>query len=97
MTATDNAAARNVRRAISADEQEYDRTEHIMDLEQQMLEAAQQLAFEKAASLRDQIKALQEGLGTTGSGSIGVQPPQPGTPGVRPSKTKRKKKMPSKW
>lgn len=40
-------------------EQEYDREELIGMLETEMLEAAQQLEFEKAAKLRDQIKQLK--------------------------------------
>jgi excinuclease ABC subunit B len=40
-------------------EQEYDREELIGMLEAEMLEAAQQLEFEKAAKLRDQVKELK--------------------------------------
>ncbi|MCX7885747.1 MAG: excinuclease ABC subunit UvrB [Verrucomicrobiae bacterium] len=39
----------------------YATTELIRELEAEMLEAAENLQFEKAAMLRDQIKALQEG------------------------------------
>jgi len=40
-------------------EQEYDREELIGMLEAEMLDAAQQLEFEKAAKLRDQVKELK--------------------------------------
>src|SRR5262245_36156412 len=49
------AAMKRVREAIHADEGEYDRDELVTELEKEMLQAAQELDFEKAAALRDHI------------------------------------------
>ena len=52
--------------AIGASEDEFDRTELIAQLEEEMLEAAEALEFEQAAALRDKIarlKALEEAKG----------------------------------
>ena len=49
--------------AISASEDEYDRVELIGELEHEMLDAAEKMEFERAASLRDKIarlKAIEE-------------------------------------
>ena len=43
---------------------EYDVTETIRELEQDMLAAAENLEFEKAAHLRDQVKMLKKELET---------------------------------
>ncbi len=53
------AALRRVREAVRADEGEYDREELIRQLEQEMLQAAEELDFEKAAALRDHIRELK--------------------------------------
>jgi len=57
---TELQARRIAREAISRDETEYEREELIALLEKEMLEAAQNLEFEKAAQLRDQIKELRD-------------------------------------
>jgi excinuclease ABC subunit B len=49
-----------VREAVQADETEYDRDELVRELEAEMLQAAEELDFEKAARLRDHIKELKE-------------------------------------
>ncbi len=54
------AAMRRVREAVHAEEGEYDRDELVAQLEKEMLQAAEELDFEKAASLRDHIKKLKE-------------------------------------
>jgi excinuclease ABC subunit B len=54
------AAMRRVREAVREDEGEYDRDELIRQLEQEMLQAADELDFERAAALRDHIKELKE-------------------------------------
>ncbi len=54
------AAMRRVREAVHADEGDYDRDELIRQLEQEMLQAAEELDFEKAAALRDHIKELKD-------------------------------------
>lgn len=53
------AAMRRVREAVHAEEGEYDRDELVRELEQEMLQAAEELDFEKAAALRDHIKELK--------------------------------------
>ena len=51
---------RRVRDAVREDEGEYDRDELVRELEQEMLQAAAELDFERAAALRDHIKDLKE-------------------------------------
>jgi excinuclease ABC subunit B len=45
--------------AMGADEVEYGRSERLMELEAEMLQAAESLEFERAAKLRDRIKELK--------------------------------------
>ncbi len=81
------------RQAVGAEaEEEYDRIELMAELEKQMLQAAKSLEFEKAAGLRDQIKALNEAVDLKEVGQTYTPPlkPDPGTPGSRPAKAKRK-------
>jgi len=54
------AARKRAREAIHAPEDEFELTESIVELERQMLEAAEALEFERAASLRDRIRKLRE-------------------------------------
>ena len=54
------AGRRIAREAVRANEQEYNRTEIMAMLEKEMLDAAEQLDFERAAQLRDRLKELQE-------------------------------------
>ena len=54
------AAHRIAREAIHAGEDEYDREQRIAELEAEMLAAAEELEFERAAALRDRIAALKE-------------------------------------
>ncbi len=53
------AAMRRVREAVHADEQEYDRDELVVELEAEMLKAAEALDFERAAALRDRVRELK--------------------------------------
>ncbi len=55
------SARKTARKAVAADagEKQYERDELLELLEQEMLEAAQNLEFEKAANLRDQIAELK--------------------------------------
>jgi excinuclease ABC subunit B len=56
----DQLAARQVARdAINASETEYDTTELITQLEEEMFAAAEEMEFEKAARLRDRIEELR--------------------------------------
>jgi excinuclease ABC subunit B len=54
------AAMRRVREAVHAEEGDYDRDELICQLEREMLQAAEELDFEKAAALRDHIQELKD-------------------------------------
>ncbi len=53
------SARRTARQAVGASEDEYDREQVIAELEAEMLEAAEDLEFEKAAAIRDQIAELK--------------------------------------
>jgi excinuclease ABC subunit B len=53
------AAARWVREVVHADEGEHDREELLRELEQEMLQAAEELDSERAAALRDHIEELK--------------------------------------
>lgn len=53
-------ARKRAQSAIDLDDATYDLTEHIAQLEQQMLAAAEALEFEKAAALRDKIAQLKQ-------------------------------------
>jgi len=53
------AAMRRVREAVHAEETQYDRDELLVELEKEMLQAAQELDFERAAALRDHIAELK--------------------------------------
>jgi excinuclease ABC subunit B len=53
------AAQRRVREAVHAEEGDYDRDELLRQLEDEMLQAAEELDFERAAALRDHIKELK--------------------------------------
>ena len=66
----------------SSDSSDRDVASVIADMEEEMLEAARQLQFEKAAMIRDQIETLQSGQ--HGGGSLGA------------AKTKPKRKRKSK-
>src|SRR5690606_37941703 len=54
-------ARRTAREALRVSEEDYDIEEMIGMLEEEMLTAAQELQFEKAARLRDQMQALRSG------------------------------------
>jgi excinuclease ABC subunit B len=54
------AARKRARQAVCLDESEFDRAEQIAELERQMLDAAENLDFERAALLRDRIRELKE-------------------------------------
>ena len=57
---TEESHAREIaRHAIHASENEYDRVELITELEREMLSAAEDLEFERAARLRDEIAELK--------------------------------------
>jgi excinuclease ABC subunit B len=71
-TLAQEISARKVaREAVHASEQEYDRTELLVELEREMLEAAEKLDFERAAVLRDRIREMKDAptLETASSGT----------------------------
>ena len=53
-------ARETARQAVRFNETEYEKVEAVTQIEKDMLEAAQNLEFEKAAFLRDQLKELKE-------------------------------------
>jgi excinuclease ABC subunit B len=94
-------ARRTAQSAVASGETEYEVNELVMMLEEEMLEAAQNLDFEKAARLRDQVKKLKAGGGNgkkvrrsqveseaAGAGRSAER--KAGMPGVRASKKSRK-------
>ena len=85
-------AYQTVRAAIGKeDEETFDRDQLLADMEKQMLKAAEGLEFERAASLRDQIKELKESPegGRVTKGQTSRRKPKPGTPGTRVMRKKK--------
>ena len=76
---TEVAAMRRVREAVHAEEGDYDRDELVAELEKEMLQAAQELDFEKAASLRDHITKLRQ----SGEQRVAAADARPGRAGAR--------------
>jgi excinuclease ABC subunit B len=68
------SARRVAQEAIKANESEYDQTELIRLLEEEMLEAAKNLEFERAAQLRDKLNEVK-GAPTIRSGNSWGPPP----------------------
>jgi excinuclease ABC subunit B len=90
-------ASKTARQAVGRSEDQYTRDELIAMLESQMLEAAENLEFERAAALRDRVKQLRAQAGISGSelaalDTFEAPPPQPkpGTPGTRTSRKPKK-------
>jgi excinuclease ABC subunit B len=94
-------ARRTAQSAVASGETEYEVNELVMMLEEEMLEAAQNLDFEKAARLRDQVKKLKAGGGngkkvrrsqveSEAAGAGRGAERKAGMPGVRASKKSRK-------
>ncbi|MFG0328307.1 MAG: excinuclease ABC subunit UvrB [Phycisphaerales bacterium] len=92
-------AHRTVREAVRESEPEFERDELIKDLEKEMLEAAEELRFEEAARLRDQITTLREQPAKTmikrsdiDGRSEGAGPSAaPGAAGSRPKRPRKKR------
>ncbi len=78
--ASEISARRAAREALRASEQEYDRVEMMARLEQEMLEAAESLEFERAATLRDRLKQLKEAPVLVGAGGADERPEQEDEP-----------------
>ncbi|MEM6552891.1 MAG: excinuclease ABC subunit UvrB [Planctomycetota bacterium] len=90
-------ARKTARNAMTGDDKEYDRAELLAELEKSMLEAAQNLEFEKAASLRDKLKEVKAApaLSKVKLSKKERTKPKPGTPGTKVMK-RGKKKRPSR-
>ncbi len=86
-------ARKTAKQALSPDEKEYDRAELITEMEAQMLEAAQSLEFEKAASIRDKLAEVKAApvMGKVRLDKSRAAKPKPGTPGVKPGRRRKKK------
>jgi excinuclease ABC subunit B len=80
-------ARRTVQEAIHANSQEIDQTELINLLEEEMLQAAQNLEFERAAQLRDKINEIK-GAPTIRSGSALAADPDADKPKIWEPKSK---------
>ncbi len=93
-------ARKTAREAVNADDEAFDSDELIRQLEEEMLTAAEATEFEKAAKLRDQIKAIR--AGKVGSGgkvrrseldakSKKIGKGKAGMPGTRAGKKRKKR------
>jgi len=87
-------ARKTALRALTEDEKQWDRAELLAELEKRMMEAAQQLQFEKAAALRDQIKQVKDtpAMGKVTLSKTDPDKPKPGTPGTKVKKPRKKKR-----
>ena len=87
-------ARKTAQAAFDPNEKEYDRAELLAELEKGMLDAAQNLEFEKAASLRDQVKEIKEapnlGKVRLNTKKNAAKKPKPGTPGVKAGRRGKK-------
>jgi excinuclease ABC subunit B len=88
-------ARQTAQEAIHANEREYDRTELLTMLEQEMLEAAQNLQFERAAAIRDRVKEIKDApeLGRMTRAEAKPAKEKPGTPGTRVVRKKKSRSM----
>ncbi len=95
---TELKARRTAREAVKETEQSFEVTELTRELEDEMMEAAQNLEFERAARLRDQVKRLKA-QSAAGNGQSKMRrsdldsPANGGTPG-RPDDKERRPGMP---
>ena len=82
------AASRTVRKAVGAKAAPtFDRDELERLLEEEMLEAAKKLEFEKAARLRDDLSKVRAGGDVDRSGDRPASKEKPGAPGSRAGRT----------
>ncbi len=95
-------ARRTAREAVQSSEPEHERDELVRMLEEEMLQAANELEFERAAQLRDQVKAIRESPDLAATDKLRLSEVEnaatgkgrgrlrPGAPGVHPhAKNKR--------
>ncbi len=90
---TELRAHKTAQQVVADTEEEFEVSELIAKLEKNMLEAAENLEFEKAANLRDRVAELKAGpqTGKVRAGDADATTAEPGTPGTR-VKRKRKKR-----
>ncbi len=93
-------ARRTAREAVGETEEAFDADELARMMQEEMMQSAETLDFEKAAAIRDQIKALRTKFGSAGEGkkvrrsqveeaAAGTERARrPGMPGVRPNRRK---------
>jgi excinuclease ABC subunit B len=88
---TELKARKTAREAVREAEPEYEVSELIRMLESEMLDAAEAMEFEKAATLRDQIRVLKERYGVPGAPVLTGDAPriESGTPAKAPVKIRR--------
>ncbi|MBL8991568.1 MAG: excinuclease ABC subunit UvrB, partial [Phycisphaerae bacterium] len=96
-------AGRTAREAVRVKEPEFETAEMVRILEEEMLEAAAAMEFEKAAKLRDQASALRSGKVPAAAGgrvrrsdidggaSKRQEDKAPGMPGTRPDRKRKAK------
>ncbi len=100
-------ARRTAREAVRSDEPQFERDELLVELEKAMLEAAENLEFEKAADLRDKINRLKEMSPEEADGmrlseleamdsADGKAAARPGAPGSRAGKRSKKRRASSR-
>ncbi|MBC7834040.1 MAG: excinuclease ABC subunit UvrB [Phycisphaerales bacterium] len=98
-------ARRTARQAVAGSEEQFDVTELIRSMEEEMLAAAQELEFEKAARLRDQVNTLKKEGGGSGRDKVtrseveamtdgAPKRRKAGMPGVRANKKSKKSRRP---
>ncbi len=63
-------ARKTAREALRVNDNQYDQTELVKLLEEEMLEAAKSLEFERAAQLRDKLNEIRQAPGISSTGSI---------------------------
>ncbi len=89
-------ARKTAQAAFDPNEKEYDRAELLAELEKSMLDAAQNLEFEKAAALRDQVKEIKEapnlGKVRLNTKKNAAKKPKPGTPGIKAARGRKHKR-----
>ena len=92
-------ARKTAREAVTATEDAFDAEELVRQLEEEMLGAAQNLEFERAADLRDQAESLKKRIAEGDAGPVRrseveksgrKSTKRPGMPGVRPGKKRKK-------
>jgi excinuclease ABC subunit B len=96
------AARRTAREAVRSGEPEFEASELLESLQDEMLRAAQSLEFEKAAAIRDQIKTLKQHPALAGGGKQKIKmsqlevadpksrKPKPGMPGTKVRRRSKK-------